>query len=68
MPAASPQGAVVTVHEVYRRKLVLDGCHTRSDRFAEVWCDFDYLDAWAEPPSATVEGDARDSIEVREQV
>ncbi len=52
------------VTEVYRPAMALAGCHTRSDLFSEVWCDFDYLDAWADPPSIT-DGDHRDDVSVR---
>lgn len=45
--------------------MALDGCHTRSDRFAEAWCSFDYLDAWADPPPVAVDGDDQDAVQVR---
>lgn len=50
--------------DVYRPEMALDGCHTRSDLFAEVWCGFDYLEPWASPPSIAIECDDRDAVEV----
>lgn len=51
--------------EVYRPEMALDGCQTRSDLFAEAWCGFDYLNAWANPPSIAVEDNDRGAVEVR---
>lgn len=62
---ANLTGPFDVVEERYRPELALEGCHTSSNYFAEVWCGFDYLDAWAEPPSVTQDSDARDTVEVR---
>jgi ApeA N-terminal domain 1 len=53
------------VQEVYRPEIALAGCHTGADNFAEVWCSFDFLDAWADPPAVVIEGDDRDAVQVR---
>jgi hypothetical protein len=62
---AKLRGAWDDVREVYRPEIALDGCHTRCDLFAEVWCDFDYLQAWVDPPSIAVEGEDQDTVQVR---
>lgn len=62
---ANLKGPFDVVQEVYRPEIALDGCHTRSDLFAEAWCSFDYLDAWADAPPITVDHDDRDAVQVR---
>jgi hypothetical protein len=37
----------------YRVRMALMGSHIESDQFIEALCKFDYLNAWAEPPSLT---------------
>lgn len=61
---ANLKGPFHEVKEVYRPAMALAGCHTGSDLFSEVWCDFDYLDAWADPPSIT-DDDYRDEVTAR---
>lgn len=39
------------VREVYRVDLTLLGWHASADAFTEVWAEFDWLDAWLDPPS-----------------
>ncbi|MBQ1071643.1 hypothetical protein KBX06_00455 [Micromonospora sp. C31] len=39
----------------YRVGMALTGSHT-SDRFVEAWCQFDYLNAWSQPPPVTESG------------
>lgn len=62
---ANLKGPFHEVREVYRPEMALAGCHTGSDEFSEAWCDFDYLDAWVDPPSTTNGGDQRDEVSVR---
>lgn len=62
---ANLRGPFQEVQEVHRPSMALAGCHTNADLFSEVWCDFDYLDAWADPPSITDEGDQREEVAVR---
>lgn len=62
---ANLMGPFEVVREVYRPELALAGCHTDADNFAEVWCSFDYLDVWADPPSVMVDQGDHSSIEVR---
>ncbi len=62
---ANLAGPFKVVERVYRPELALAGSHTAADRFTAAWCTFDYLDAWADPPSITADGAARDSVEVR---
>jgi hypothetical protein len=61
---ANLTGPFDLVQETYRPETALAGCHTVVDKFAELWCGFDHLDAWSDPPSI-VSGDRRDSVEVR---
>jgi len=35
----------------YRITTCVDGCHAITDNFTEVMCQFDWLDAWTQPPS-----------------
>jgi hypothetical protein len=39
----------------YRPRLALTNVHVQADRFVEVWCGFDCLTAWAEPPAMAEE-------------
>jgi hypothetical protein len=52
------------VQENYRAEVALRGCHTDEDNFSEARFGFDYLDAWANPPPITVDGDMREAVEV----
>ncbi len=38
------------VREVYRVGLALFGWHASDDAFTEAWAEFDWLDAWLDPP------------------
>lgn len=58
-------GPFDVVKEVYHPELALVGCHTTSDSFIEAWCEFDYLDAWANPPAVTIGSLRQDSVQVR---
>jgi hypothetical protein len=62
---ANLRGPFDDVQEVYRPEMALGGCRTRSDLFAEAWCGFDYLEAWADPPSISDDGEDRDAVHVR---
>ncbi|MDP1792556.1 MAG: hypothetical protein Q8K63_00355, partial [Acidimicrobiales bacterium] len=50
---ANLKGPFTEVRETYEVGLVLEGCHSLSDRFSEAWISFDYLEAWADPPPIT---------------
>jgi ApeA N-terminal domain 1 len=39
--------------QTYRIETALVGAHIADDSFTEVWCSFDCLDVWAQPPSLT---------------
>ncbi|MEU9426267.1 HEPN domain-containing protein [Streptomyces sp. NPDC048342] len=59
-------GAHGTVKEAdYRADLALLGCHASSDAFVQAETEFDYLDAWAAPPSIREDSGRNDLITVR---
>lgn len=54
------------VREVYRADLVLHGWHASADAFTEVWAEFDWLDAWLDPPSIVSDKGDLDTSTLRE--
>lgn len=49
----NPHGPFNDVIESYKVELLLIGGHVESDEFHEVVMEFDWLDAWLQPPSIT---------------
>jgi ApeA N-terminal domain 1 len=49
----------------YRPRMALTGVHTKTDQFIQAWCEFDYLNAWADPPSLTDEIPDFDNLSLR---
>lgn len=57
-PTVAPFGEV---REVYRVGLVLFGWHASDDAFTEARAEFDWLDAWLDPPPIVNEGSGLDT-------
>jgi hypothetical protein len=49
----------------YRVRIALVGVHVTVDRFTEAWIEFDWLNAWADPPDLTERGDDLSLLTVR---
>lgn len=49
----NPKGPFNDVIEHYKVELLLNGGHVEADEFYEVVIEFDWLDAWLQPPSIT---------------
>jgi hypothetical protein len=45
--------------------MALMGAHVESDQFIQAWCEFDYLNAWADPPSLTGKTPESSSLSLR---
>ncbi len=58
-------GQADDAREVYRGEAVLVGVHTNADAFVKAVAEFDWLDAWLDPPSIIPDERDRETVSVR---